>query len=217
MINQRSDTYEGQIVAIINGSSYTGYIVNKNRGGKYYVTALNGYGGVINYNTLGERPIINMYGTLDEPIVISGLDTGIYKITGQYFFSPQDPVTHLSMASNLFLVERDDENDNIYIKRISPHDIYDYTLYPDGSVITSVVPTQEWLRQQGYTTDEDLDRKLAALDLITRAEIADYVNSVIENRFELVINQKVAQAIDETMIPITDAEIINIVRTNDGG
>ena len=103
-LNESLDTYEGQLVAIVYDNSYAAYIVNRNKNGKYYVTPLSSNGD-IDYNTLGNRPITNLSGTLDSPIVIENLENGIYKIAGQYQLQKGAQTTYLSMSSNLFLVQ----------------------------------------------------------------------------------------------------------------
>lgn len=222
MINNRSDTYAGQIVAIINDNAYSAYIVNKNRSNRFYVTPLgssgggDGQGGIVDYNTLGERPIENMYGTLDEPIYVSELSVGIYKINGQYYFSRQDPVTHLSTAGNLFLVNKDNYG-NTLVTKISPYSIYYYNIYVDGNVSEEEVATIKWIQECGYATQDYVDRKIAALNIITRQDVEEYVNSIIDNTFELVIDRKIDIAIDQKFTAITNNEIINVINTTNGG
>ena len=226
MLNNRSDTYAGQIVAIINNNAYSAYIVNKNRSNRFYVTPLvsdgggSGHGGgsgeIVDYNTLGERPIENMYGTLDEPIYISELSVGTYKINGQYYFSRQDPVTHLSMSGNLFMVSKDNYG-NTLVTKISPHSIFYYNVFADGSISQEEVATIKWIQEQGYATQNYVDTKIAALDIMTRQDIEEYVSSIIDDTFELVIDRKIDTAINQTMIAITNNEIRTVVNTTNNG
>ena len=69
-LNESTDTYVGQVVAILDNDTYRGYIVNQ-KSGKFTVTPLWEHSEQIDYDTLGNRPIVNLVGTLDKPIMVS--------------------------------------------------------------------------------------------------------------------------------------------------
>ena len=77
-LNINTDTYVGQIVSILNGDVYYGHIVNKSTDGVYYVTPLYEHAEPIDYDTLGNKPIENLMGTYNTPIILAELPTGIY-------------------------------------------------------------------------------------------------------------------------------------------
>ena len=85
-LNESTDTYTGQVVSILYNGTYRGYIVNQ-KNGTFIVTPLWEHPEQIDYDTLGNRPIINLIGTLDKPIMVSEFDNGIYRIKGQYKIS----------------------------------------------------------------------------------------------------------------------------------
>ena len=103
-LNKSSDTYEGQIVAILqeNDEKYSGYIVNKNKVGEFYVSPLS-ESGQIDYDSLGNKPVINKIGTLDSPITVDQLEDGIYKIRGQYKLTESAITIYLSSNDNRWL------------------------------------------------------------------------------------------------------------------
>lgn len=206
-LNESLDTYEGQLVAIAYNGSYAAYIVNRNKSGKFFVTPLSSNGD-IDYNTLGNRPITNLSGTLDSPIVVQNLNNGIYKIAGQYQINDGAGTTYLSMSSNLFLVQH--TGDSTYIKRISPYDIYDYSIDEKGTVTRSQVPTTIWLEQQGYASEAYVDKKIAALNFITKEEVEEYINNTVMQSIEIMVDQKIDSKINQKFEAVTTQEIIGL-------
>ena len=68
-LNANTDTYVGQIVAVLCNDTYRGYIVNS-VDSQFTVTPLWENPEQIDYNTLGNRPIINLEGTLGNTIIV---------------------------------------------------------------------------------------------------------------------------------------------------
>ena len=199
-LNKSSDTYEGQIVAILqeNDEKYSGYIVNKNKIGEFYVSPLS-ESGQIDYDSLGNKPVINKIGTLDSPITVDQLEDGIYKIRGQYKLTESAITIYLSSNDNFFLVKT--ENDITYIKKISAMDITDYTINSDGSISASTIPTTKILKN--YATKSYVDDKIAALDLLTKDDVTTYVADIINN----TIDEKIETKVNEMYTPADNAEI----------
>ena len=199
-LNKSSDTYEGPIVAILqeNDEKYSGYIVNKNKIGEFYVSPLS-ESGQIDYDSLGNKPVINKIGTLDSPITVDQLEDGIYKIRGQYKLTESAITIYLSSNDNFFLVKT--ENDITYIKKISAMDITDYTINSDGSISASTIPTTKILKN--YATKSYVDDKIAALDLLTKDDVTTYVADIINN----TIDEKIETKVNEMYTPADNAEI----------
>lgn len=199
-LNKSSDTYEGQIVAILqeNDEKYSGYIVNKNKIGEFYVSPLS-ESGQIDYDSLGNKPVINKIGTLNSPITVDQLEDGIYKIRGQYKLTESAITIYLSSNDNFFLVKT--ENDITYIKKISAMDITDYTVNSDGSISASTIPTTKILKN--YATKSYVDDKIAALDLLTKDDVTTYVADIINN----TIDEKIETKVNEMYTPVDNAEI----------
>ncbi len=206
-LNKSLSTYEGQIVSILGDDSYSAYIVNKNKTNKFYVTPLNIYSGSIDYDTLGNKPIINLNGEISNPIILDQENDGIYRVIGNYKISEYLSTVFSSISSNLFLITH--ELENIYIKKISAKDITDYVI-TNGQVLTSIVPTTDWLTKQGYVTEKYVDDKIAALDFITKKEVEDYVNSIIAQSVEGIVNEKIDKKFEETFINTSEKEALEI-------
>ena len=199
-LNKSFDTYEGQIVAILqeNDEKYSGYIVNKNKVGEFYVSPLS-ESGQIDYDSLGNKPVINKIGTLNSPITVDQLEDGIYKIRGQYKLTESAITIYLSSNDNFFLVKT--ENDITYIKKISAMDITDYTVNSDGSISASTIPTTKILKN--YATKSYVDDKIAALDLLTKDDVTTYVADIINN----TIDEKIETKVNKMYTPADNAEI----------
>ena len=112
------------------------------------------------------------------------------------------------MSSNLFLVQH--TGDSTYIKRISPYDIYDYSIDESGTVTRSQVPTTTWLEQQGYASESYVDKKLAALNFITKEEVEEYINNTVMQSIEIMVDQKIDSKINQKFEATTTQEIIGL-------
>ena len=205
-LNINTDTYIGQIVSIIVEDKCKGYIVNKNREGSFCVEALTADN--IDYNTLGNRPVENLVGTLDEPIIITELNSGIYKIKGQYKISDDYGTVFLSSDGDLFLIEK--TNTENRIKRITKDTIQDF-IVSDSDIVKRTYITDEYLTSCGYTTTEYVDSKVLALEESIRADIEAYVEQTVEDiitqKVDAIIDEKLDVKLDERIQETTNEEI----------
>lgn len=199
-ININTDTYVGQIVSIIKDEVCKGYIVNKNQDDNtYYVEQLTPDN--IDYNTLGNRPIENLIGTLGNTIIITTLPSGTYKVKGQYkIIDNEEETVYLSVDGDLFLIEDTDQGK--CIKRFTKDTINDFVVTDDG-ITKTVYITEKYLNEHGYTNTTYVDTKVAALEETIRADINNYV----ENNVQTIIETKVEQII-ETQLEIKLGEKI---------
>jgi hypothetical protein len=191
-LNNASDTYVGQIVSILYKDKYRGYIVNKNNE-VYKVSPLYENPDIINYDELGNRPIINLIGTLDSPISITTLSSGIYKVKGQYKIIENEETIYLSADGDLFLIEV--SNTDKLIKRFTKDTIQDYIISEDNSITKKTYVTDEYLLKNGYAKTEYVDGKIAALEQSIKSDIEGYVKEIIED----VITEQVDEIIDERL------------------
>lgn len=207
-LNTNTDTYKGQIVSILNNDKYSAYMVNQDPNGVYFATALSAEN--IDYNTLGNRPIENLVGTLDSPIMISNLDTGMYKVKGQYKISSTDITTYLSTDGDLFIIEASATEK--FIKRFTKDTIQDYVI-SDGGVEKKVYVTDKYLIDNGYSTTTYVDSKLTAFEETIRQDIQTYVEQtveqVIEQKVDAIIDERLDAKLDERIKGSTDEEVQN--------
>ena len=207
-LNTNTDTYKGQIVSILNGDKYTAYIVNQDPNGVYFATALSAEN--IDYNTLGNRPIKNLIGTLDIPIMISSLDVGMYKVKGQYKISATDITTYLSTDGDLFIIEESDAEK--FIKRFTKDTIQDYVI-SDSGVEKKTYITDKYLADNGYSTTTYVDGKLTAFEESIRQDIQTYVEQAVEDviteKVDEIIDERLDAKLDERIKGSTDEEVQN--------
>lgn len=202
-LNENTDSYEGQIVSIFANEKYEGYMVNKNFNNKFYVTPLSQSSTEIDYNTLGNRPIINLTGTLDNKIIIDELDSGTYYIDGIYRISDKEDNQYASAVKNIFLVERVD--DKVYIKKLSAIGITDFTI-ADNTVTKSDVVTIDYLKENGYVTSDYVDTRISELDYITKDEAETYISEIIANTIDDLVDKK----IDEKIQPLSNEQVYGL-------
>lgn len=200
-LNADSATYEGQIVAVKNGTNYEGYIVNVNTKGKYYVTPMS-VSGEIDYNTIGNRPIENVIGTLDTPVTLDQLSTGVYRVSGQYKISQNIETTYLTTTANLYMVNKTDSS--VTIRKIDTEEIITYTI-TGGEVSKVRVLTEEMLAN--YATIAYVDAKLAALDIVTKDDVKAYVDELLATTIDELVETKVEAKFNESLDERIDARI----------
>lgn len=210
-LNTNSDTYKGQIVSILNGDKYSAYIVNQDPNGVYFATVLSAEN--IDYNTLGNRPIENLIGTLDTPIMISGLDVGICKVKGQYKISATDITTYLSTDGDLFIIGESDTGK--IIKRFTKDTIQDYVISDNGIEKTTYV-TDKYLADNGYCTTAYVDNKFVAFEESIRQDIRAYVERTVEDviteKVDEIIDERLDAKLDERIKESTDEEVKNFFK-----
>lgn len=212
-LNEQTDTYEGQIVAVKTSTAIAAYIVAKNADGMFYISTLANYDGNIDYNGLGNRPITNLIGTISNPINIVDLDTGIYAIKGQYTIdSKLESTTYLSANTNLFMVTKEDSV--TYVKIITSNEITDYVI-DESSINKTKIVTEQYLNESGFATHEYVDKKMTALQSIIQEEVAKYLDEYAEQLIEEKVteqlneslNEKIDARIDERIIPVSSEAI----------
>ena len=199
-LNKSTDTYIGQVVSILYDNTYRGYIVNQ-KNDKYIVIPLWENPEPIDYNTLGNQPVINLVGTLDKPIIVNELESGIYKINGRYKITQTDLTVYLNPNINIFIIDKTDGI--ISIKKISNEEIIDYTVENDIVSKTNITITEDYLFKNGYVTSTYVDKKIEALNISLREDIQKYIDEVIGDKFNSIIDER----IDRKIISATDEDI----------
>ena len=205
-LNESTDTYIGQVVSILYNDTYRGYIVNQ-KSGKFIVTPLWEHPEQIDYDTLGNRPIVNLIGTLDKPIMASELDDGIYRIKGQYKISDLEETIYLSASDILMTVSKN--NQNIEIKKITSDDITDYII-TNSDISKNTYITEQYLKDNNYVTTAYVDTKIEALELSIKEDMRGYVKEAITEVFGEELDKKIDDRIDEKIVPMSDSQIRNL-------
>ena len=209
-LNNATDTYVGQIVSILYKEKYRGYIVNK-RNGVYKVSPLYENQDIIDYDTLGNRPIDNLVGTLDNPILITTLSSGIYKVKGQYKIIETEETVYLSASGDLILVETSDNGK--HIRQFTKDTIQDYVI-ADNDIKKETYITDKYLSEHGYAGTEYVDRKVIALEETIKTETQVYVEQVVERivteRVDVIIDERLEVKLDEKIQAVSNSDVTNL-------
>lgn len=201
-LNNASDTYEGQIVSIKTNDKYKGYIVNK-IDKSYTVTLLSTLEN-IDYNTLGNRPITNLTGSLSEPVIVSELDNGVYSISGQYKIFNSIETIFSSSVNHIFLVEKTESE--IYVRDISARKIISYSSI-EGEIKQEKILTSDYLKENGYITSNEVDTKLQALDILTKTEAQSYIEDTVSKYLDKVLDSTIDQKLNNMIVEADDSAI----------
>ena len=202
-LNQNTDTYNGQIISVLCGDTYRGYIVNY-KNNSFGITPLWENTEPIDYNNLGNRPIINLVGTLDNPIIISDLNDGIYNIKGQYKISDLIETIYLSASSVIFTVRKD--ADKTFIKSITSNNISDFCI-SNGSISSHEYITDQYLKDNNYVTAEYVEVKIQALQQSIEDDVKQYVSTIVNEQMGTVLDEKIEAKINESIESVESTDI----------
>lgn len=154
----------------------------------------------LSYNTLSDKPIINMIGSLNAPVYIASLEDGIYKIKGQFIIGGSNTTVNSSPEDTFFLVSHDPDIQNkMTITKIQGGSITLYFLESDGTFRTDRYITEEWVKSQNFMSAN------SAKEYITQA-IQETVSDVIDQ----TLDGKLDSALDKKFGGISTEELNNI-------
>lgn len=153
-LNESEHTYEGQVISIKYKEHYRAYMVEKSNNGTFVVVPIDECQDVIDYDKLGNRPIVNLVGSYSSPIVLSELEEGSYYVRGEYVICRNDQNVKCSMRDTLFLIGGDGS-----IKKLSSKEIVDYTVTSNGYSENRTV-TESMLESKNYATMNYVDGKI---------------------------------------------------------
>lgn len=209
-LNKSADTYEGQFVSIKNkfSGNYDGFIVNKENG-KYIVKNVSVADSVeFDYNKALNKPIDIVTGSVFEPILITDLKDGFYKVVGAYKMSGNAVTVYSSSTGHFVIVETIDGVK--YIKQITAQKIIDYKVDVTGTVSSEEMPTKQWVKEQNFATVRYVDDKVSAMDFLTKSEAAEYISKYIDASIDKIVADTVDRVVDERFTASTENEINNL-------
>ena len=165
-LNENTDTYVGQIVAVVIDDKCKGYIVNRDSDGKYYVSKLT-------EGDIPESGVIYIKGTLDNKIIVSELGEGTYSINGQYQIVP-DGTVYLTGGKELFVCSSGS------VHHITGNSIEKYTVDDDGTVSIDT-----------YLTNADLSQFINKEE--AEQMISDLISNTVEDEVNQALGKSIAQ------------------------
>lgn len=155
------------------------------------------------YGELEECGIPKFTGSLGNEIVLSSLDDGLYEIKGQHKITADYPTTF--DCSGYILVVVQTTEDGKKIRRITADELDSYFVDAETlDVTTDEVATATYLREHGYTTQADLDAKIAILKAELESEIEDLIRPVLRPMVVEIIDEEITQEDDENIRELFD-------------
>ena len=207
-LNKNTDTYVGQIVSILDKTTYKGFIVDK-KDDTFFVIPLCDLSS-IDYDILGNKPIINLKGASNNPIIISSLTDGLYSISGHYKIAKNDFTVHLNPNPTIFIIKS--ENEIIFIKKIATKEIVDYEVSDNSSKISNRYVTEIFLKENGYITSSYVDEKIIALGFLTKEDVEKYIEEVVPISIGEQIVPVIDERIDKKILSATEEQIIALFK-----
>lgn len=181
-IQETSNTYAGEIISIRDGEKFIAYVVNQFEDGEYYIAPV--YSDkMIDYNQIQNAPIINIESSVTNPIDLTTLEDGWYKVN--YYISPSTGNQINSIVGDYILI--DTTFDKKYIKRITSNSIFDYEIDKDGNATHKKYATEEYIKEQGFATENYVDLKMAAM----QASLEDYIKRYVADTCTLLVKHLV--------------------------
>ena len=154
-------------------------------------------------NKTGELEICAMpkyVGTLENPIILSSLNDGLYEISGQHKITADHLTTFDSSGFILVVVQTVDDVKKV--RRITADEMSEYII--DGEEVTvNEVATKEYLDEHGYMTEPDVDAKIAAMKVVIMAD----VEAALPDMIEPIIRPVVEEVVQESIQPESDDNI----------
>lgn len=137
----------------------------------------------LSYNTLLDKPIINVIGTLSSVINISSLDDGIYKVKGQFIIGGNHVTIQSSPNDTFFIVSHHDDS-SIAVTQLQGKSIKIFFINSDGSYVSDRYITEKWITEQ---------------DFISSATVQEYVREIVTETIVDVIDQTLDERLDLTL------------------
>ena len=182
-------TYANTIKAITEGKiKYPCYC---------WITDRGQYGFLNKQNQLEVIGIPEYEGTIQNPIILSALNDGLYEIKGQHKITADYPTTF--DTSSFILVVIQTINGIKKVRRITADELDTYTINEDLSVTVDEVATKDYLEEKGYVTDEYVNDKIAVLKAELEDEIEELVEPVVRPIVEEIINEDIQSESDENI------------------
>ena len=186
-------TYENTIKAITEGKiKYPAYLWISDRGQ---------YGFLNKQNQLEVIGIPELSGSLDNVLILSTLDDGLYQVKGPHKITASHPTTF--DYSSFILVVVQTINGIKKVRRITADELTTYTIEEDLSVTSDEVATKDYLDDMGYTTEDYVDAKVAAMESTIMAD----VEAALPGMLEGIVRPVVEEVVDETILPEDDDNI----------
>ena len=126
------------------------------------------------------KGIPEVVGTSEQPIILSELEPGLYRVKGVYKIAPEYEMITLATIDHLAFISPDDEAD---IKVITESTITDYIVEDDDVTFVNNYATYQYL-SDNYVTYQYVDSKFAVLEAQISEIILTFHDKVVEIVYE---------------------------------
>lgn len=182
-------TYANTVKAIEEGKiKYPAYLWISDKGQ---------YGFLNKQNQLEVIGISELTGTIQNKIILSTLDDGLYQVRGQYKITADHPTTFDSSSYILVVVQT--VGGLKKVTRISSDEVVRYVIEEDLSVTEDAYVTESYLKDHEYATEEYIDVKIEILKHELEDEIEELVEPVVEPMVEEIIDRDIQPEDDENI------------------
>lgn len=121
--------------------------------------------------------IPEIIGTNENPIILSELEPGLYRVKGVYKISPSYPTIFMTGIDHIAFVNAGDEY--VEIKVITQSEITDYEVEHDDVTFIDQYATYKYL-EENYATKVYVDNAVAVLEAEISEIIATFHDKVVE-------------------------------------
>lgn len=174
-------TYENTIKAIEDGKLiYPAYL---------WISDLKQYGFLNKHDELELIGIPEYTGTLENTLILSTFEDGLYQVKGQYKITEDYETTFSSFSPVIVVIQT--INGRKTIRRITADELTTYTITGDLSVNVNEVATQDYLDQHHYATEEYVDRQVAAMEELLLETLPDIIETKIDEMIQSIDNDDI--------------------------
>lgn len=188
-------TYENTIKAIQEGKiKYPSYC---------WITDKEQYGFLNKQNELETIGIPCLTGTIQNPIILSTLNDGLYQVKGQHKITASHTTTFDSSSFIMVVVQTIGGIKKV--ARIASDEVVRYEIGDDLSVTQDAYVTESFLKDNEYVTEDYVDDKIAAMEAIILADVeaalpdmlAPIVRPVVDEEIDRMIQPEDNQNIED--------------------
>ena len=126
--------------------------------------------------------IPEVVGTSTNPVILSELDPGLYRVRGTYKIAPNYETVMMTSIDHIAFVNKDTD---ITIKVITDSNITDYIVEDDDVILVSEYATKQYV-SENYATIIYVDEKIAVLESEISEIILEFHDKVMEIVYEVL-------------------------------
>ena len=129
-------------------------------------------------------------GNVEVPLILSELENGVHLVSGSYKMARNSETVNSSIA--YFIVLVNNEGGITTVRTITANEIGDFVIDSEGTATkTGTVVTTDYLEEQGYATEEELDIKVEALKVTIEEELKEYVDATVGEQVAALVPEEV--------------------------